>query len=93
LGSSLEKTVFYISILVPISFPGYRCSIIKTPIAIAKMAMRIPSPEKMRPSNCISPPMMSQIPNKSMLRFLGSLGRFIERLLSVNELRVFVEKL
>jgi hypothetical protein len=62
---------------------------IKTPIAIAKMAMRIPSPEKMRPSSCISPPMMSQIPNKSMLRFLGSLGRFIERLLSVNELRVF----
>jgi hypothetical protein len=65
---------------------------IKTPMAIAKMAMSVPSPEKLRLSSCISPSMMSQIPNKSMLRFLGSLVRFIGRLLSANELRVFVGK-
>jgi hypothetical protein len=56
------------------------------------MAMRIPSPEKLRFSNCISPVKMSQIPNKSMLRFLVSLSGFIGRLLSANELRVFVGK-
>jgi hypothetical protein len=65
---------------------------IKIPITIAKMAMSVPSPEKLRLSNCISPSKMSQIPNKSMLRFLGSLGSFIGRLLSANELRVFVGK-
>jgi hypothetical protein len=62
---------------------------IKTPIAIAKMAMSTPSPEKLRLSSCISPPKMSQIPNKSMPIFLGS---FIGKLLSANESRVFIGK-
>jgi hypothetical protein len=58
---------------------------IKAPITIAKMAMSIPSPEKLRFSNCTSPSMINQIPNKIIPRFLGSLDRFIEILLSVNE--------
>jgi hypothetical protein len=56
---------------------------IKTPVAIARMAMSIPSPEKKRLSKDISPVKMSQIPNKIMLRFLGNF-RFIGRLLSAN---------
>jgi hypothetical protein len=51
--------------------------------------MRVPSPEKLILSSGISPVKMSQIPNKSMLKFLGS---FIGSLLSANELSVFVGK-
>jgi hypothetical protein len=51
--------------------------------------MRVPSPEKLILSSGISPVKMSQIPNKSMLKFLDS---FIGRLLSENELIVFVGK-
>jgi hypothetical protein len=66
---------------------------IKIPITIAKIAMSILSPEKLKLSSCISPSTMSQIPNKSMLRFLGSLlVSFIAILLSANELRAFVGK-
>ncbi len=51
--------------------------------------MRVPSPEKLMLNSGISPVKMSQIPNKSMLKFLDS---FIGRLLSENELIVFVGK-
>lgn len=44
--------------------------------------MSVPSPEKLRLSSGISPVKMSQIPNKSMPRFLGG---FIGRLLSAND--------
>src|SRR5450759_4680994 len=64
---------------------AYRFSTIKTPAAIARIAMRVPSPEKLRLSSGISPVKMSQMPNKSMPRFVGS---FIRRFLSANELRV-----
>jgi hypothetical protein len=39
-------------------------------MAIAKIPMRMPSPLKLRLSNCISPVKMNQIDNKSMPRFL-----------------------
>ena len=53
----------------------YRPRMTKTPAAIAKRAMKIPSPEKLRFNNGMSPVTMSQIPKKSMPRLLGS---FIE---------------
>jgi hypothetical protein len=56
------------------------------------MAMITPSPEKLILSICINPSMMNQIPNKIMLRFLGSLDSFIGRFLSANEVRVFAGK-
>jgi hypothetical protein len=65
---------------------------IKTPTATAKMAMSTPSPEKLRLSICISPSKMNQIPNKIMLRFLGSLDNFIGRFLSTNKVRMFAGK-
>ena len=62
-------------------------------MATAKMAISVPSPEKLRLSNCISPSIMNQIPNKIMLRLLGSLFEsFIGRLLSMNKIRVFARK-
>jgi hypothetical protein len=51
---------------------AYRPMRIKTPAVIARMAMRVPSPEKLRLSSGINPVKMSQILNKSMPRFLGS---------------------
>jgi hypothetical protein len=50
--------------------------------------MRVPSPEKLILSSGISPVKMSQIPNKSMLKFLDS---FIGRLLSENELSALIK--
>jgi len=51
---------------------AYRPIRIKTPAAIARMAMRVPSPEKLRLRSGINPVKMSQMLNKSMPRFLGS---------------------
>jgi len=50
------------------------------------MAMSVPSPEKLRLSSGINPVKISQIPVKSIPRFLFS---FTGRLLSANELRVW----
>src|SRR3989442_936758 len=57
----------------------YRPSRIKAPAAVARMAMRVPSGEKLRFSSGISPVKMSHMPNKSMPRCLVS---FIEWFLS-----------
>ena len=62
--------------------PVYCPSAIKAPAMIARMAMSVPSPEKLRLRSGIRPVKMSQTPNKSMPRFLGS---FISRLLSAIE--------
>jgi len=51
---------------------------INAPAAMATIAMRVPSPEKLRLSRGISPETMSQILNNSIPRFLVT---FIERLL------------
>jgi hypothetical protein len=64
---------------------GYRPSAIKAPATIARRAMSVPSPEKLRLKSGISPVKMSQIPNNSMPRFLVN---FIGRLLSTIELRI-----
>jgi hypothetical protein len=55
---------------VAVILAAYFPSAIKTPMAIAKIPMRMPSPLKLRLSNCISPVKMNQIDNKSMPRFL-----------------------
>ena len=60
-------------------------------MAIAKIPMRMPSPLKLRLSNCISPVKMNQIDNKSMPRFFVILIDMV-RLLSLKKLRVFVRK-
>jgi hypothetical protein len=51
----------------------YRPIKINTPAAIARIAMRVPTPEKLRLSSGSSPPNISQIASKSMPRFLVSL--------------------
>jgi hypothetical protein len=51
---------------------------VKTPAAMATMAMIGPNPEKLRFSRDMSPVAMSQMPNNSIPRFLVT---FIERLL------------
>jgi len=84
LGASLEKSGSHISRPVPISIlPAYRPIAIKAPATIARTAISVPIPEKLRLSSGISPVKMSQIPVKSMPRFLFSC---MGRLLSANEL-------
>jgi hypothetical protein len=56
----------------------YRPRRIKAPAAVATIAMRVPSPEKLRLRRDISPVRMSQMPNNRIPRFLVI---FIERLL------------
>jgi hypothetical protein len=56
----------------------YRPMMIKAPAAIAKIAMTVPSPEKLRFSRGIRPVAISQIPNNSIPRFLVT---FIVKLL------------
>jgi len=51
---------------------------IKAPAAMARIAMRVPRPEKLRLSRGITPVAMSQMPNDRIPRFLVT---FIERLL------------
>jgi hypothetical protein len=65
-------------------YPTYRPRPIKTPAAIARKAMIIPRPEKLRFRSGMSPVAMSQMPNKSMPRFLVSFMRAPFRV-SVNE--------
>ena len=55
---------------------AYRPSKIKTPAAMARIAMITGRPEKLKPSNAISPVKMSQMLNKSIPRFLVSLILF-----------------
>lgn len=64
---------------------AYRPSRSRIPAPIARMAMRISSPEWLKCNRGISPIKMSQIPNKIMPRFLGS---FIGSFLSVNDSRL-----
>jgi hypothetical protein len=71
------------------SKPAYLINTIKTPAAIARMAIIVPSPEKLRLSNGIRPVKMSQMPSRSMPRFFGN---FIGGILSSVELRVFYGK-
>jgi hypothetical protein len=56
----------------------YRPTTIKTPAAIERIAITVPSPEKLRLSRGISPIMISQAANNSIPRFLVT---FIGRLL------------
>ncbi len=56
----------------------YLPTTIKTPAAIERIAITVPSPEKLRLSRGISPVMTSQAANNSIPRFLVS---FIGRLL------------
>jgi hypothetical protein len=72
----------------PVSFKRLLCSgrvylpmRIKAPAAMATIAKKVPSPEKLILSRGMSPVRMSQMPNKSIPRFLVTFINFIERLL------------
>jgi hypothetical protein len=54
---------------------------IKAPAAMATIAKKVPSSEKLILSRGMSPVRMSQMPNKSIPRFLVTFINFIERLL------------